>query len=683
MLLIPSRRLSLFLLSSFLLAGLFRITIAEERSPAPSAPQKNAPQSLDPSSLRMLNDVKVLASDDYEGRGVGTDGLNLAADYITQQFTKAGLNVTAENGDAYQDFEINDGSRLGSPNTLTLHGPNGKDLALKYDRDFRTCAFGGSGTFDAPLVFVGYGIAASEASYDDYADIDVKGKVVLIMRRNPKQADPHGPFAVAHGISRHAALTTKVSQAFSHGAAAVLIVNDPYTGRTGSTELLQQVETAEKQAAAAKEKLEAAQPATDELKHQLIQAQDHLRQVKAILAEYVADPLMEFGYGGTRSGKSIPCFQITIEACHQILLESTGGSLEELEAQIDKSGQPSSRELKGWSAQGQASVEPIRIPVKNVIGVLAGEGPHRDETIIIGAHYDHLGRGGEGSLASPATAGEIHNGADDNASGTAGLLELARRLAQLKPLPRRIVFIAFTGEERGLLGSVQYAESPLFPLDQTIAMFNMDMIGRMEENKLVVFGTGTSSRWDALVDRLAKQDHIEVSKKPEGFGPSDHATFYGKEIPVLHLFTGTHSDYHRPSDDWEKINAPDMKRIIDFLEAIVLDTAREPERPDYIKIAGTASIDRAGSRPYFGSIPDFGKEAEGYALQGVSPDSPAEKAGLKGGDVIIQIGTHRVGGLDDFDLALRNYKPGEQVDVVILRDGQKKTLHVTLSTPRG
>ncbi|WP_437224156.1 M28 family peptidase [Planctomicrobium sp. SH661] len=641
-------------------------------------------EELSPSARQMLEDVKILASDEFEGRGVGTEGLNKAAAYIAEQFEKAGLIVTADQGDPYQEFEINDGARLGEPNLLTLHGPDGKTIELKYDQDFRTCAFGGSGKFDAPVVFVGYGIDAPDVEYSDFAGVDIKDKVVIIMRRNPLQNDPHGPFAVGHGISRHAALTTKVSQAFTRGAVAVLIVNDPMTGTTKKQELSEQVEKARQQVIEVAQKMTEVGAKADDFLNELRHALDHLKQVQSIHSEHVADPLMAFGYGGSRSGKSIPCFQITQEVCNQMLLSATGNNLAEIETQIDESNRPMSRPLAGWTASGEATVNIVKVPVKNVIGVLEGEGPLSQETIVVGAHFDHLGRGAEGSLASGNDVKEIHNGADDNASGTAGLLELARRLAKRdRPLPRRIVFIAFTGEERGLLGSVNYVDSPLFPLEQTVAMFNMDMIGRMEENKLVVFGTGTSGRWDPLVDSLATAGGLDVSKKPEGFGPSDHSSFYGKDIPVLHLFTGTHSDYHRPSDDWEKINAADMERVIGFLETIVLETAVADTRPDFIKVKGTATLERTGSRPYFGSIPDFGKEADGYAIQGVSPDSPADKAGLKGGDVIIRIGENRVGGLDDFDLALRNYKPGEQVKVVVLRAGQEVTLNVTLSTPRG
>jgi len=638
-------------------------------------------EELSPAAARMLDDVKRLASDDWEGRGIGTAGLEKAANFIADQFRQAGLNVTAEGGDPFQEFEINDGARLGPDNSLRIFGPDGQDLDLKIDRDFRPCAFGAAGKFEAPVVFLGYGIEAPDLHYNDYENMDVTGKVALILRRNPQQSNPHGPFAVAHGVSRHAALTTKLSQAFAHGAAAVLIVNDPFTGRHEREELQAQLEKARQTLKTLEDKaIGSGTPSSEETK-ELQQARDHLAQVQQIFDALQTDPLMPFGYGGTRTGKSIPVLQISQVAANRLVEHVLGKDLTQVEAEIDATGKPLSRELPGWIASGTTDVQIVKVPVKNVIGVLEGTGPHAEETIVIGAHFDHLGRGGEGSLAGAST--EIHNGADDNASGTAGLLQLARRLGGRKqPLPRRLVFIAFTGEERGLLGSQHYVGSPVFPLDKTIAMFNLDMIGRMEDHKLIVFGTGTSSRWNDLVDVFAARCGLTLSKKPEGFGPSDQAEFYGQHIPVLHLFTGTHSDYHRPSDDWEHINAPGMAQIIDFLELLVLATAGTDERPDYLNVPGMASLERTGSRPYFGSIPEFGKEAEGYALQGVVAGSPAEKAGLKAGDVIIQLNSDRIGGLDDFDLALRKYSAGEQIEVTVLRDGQKIPLKVTLATPK-
>ncbi|QDT32560.1 M28 family peptidase [Thalassoglobus polymorphus] len=634
---------------------------------------KVAAKETSEAERRLLDDVKKLASDEWEGRGVGTEGLKKAAKFIAESFRDAGLDVSAAGGDPFQEFEIVDGAKLGSPNSLTLTGPDGKTISLEMGKNFEVCSFGGSGKIEGELVFAGYGIVATDLEYDEYDSIDVKDKIVIVMRRNPKQSDPHGPFAVGHGISRHAGLTTKLSRAFSNGAKGVIFVNDPYTVNSEKEQLEEQVE----KAAAQVSKLEKENGDKSELET----ARTHLSQVKEILAKHVADKLMEFGYGGTRSGKSPATFHISQDVCNEILKPTLGKTLSEIEAQIDETGEPFSRPLEGWKVSGQAALKIIRVPVKNVIGVLEGQGPHSDETIVIGAHFDHLGRGGAGSLAANST--EIHNGADDNASGTAGLMEIARRLGERKdPLPRRVVFIAFNGEERGLLGANEYVDNPIFPLEKTVAMFNMDMIGRLDENKLTIFGTGTSKVWDAMLDKSTEGTGIELIKKTEGFGPSDHAAFYGKKIPVLHFFTGIHEDYHRPGDDWEKLNVPGMAKIIEILEKVVLETAEAEVRPDYISIPGTASLARSGSRPYFGSIPDFGENTEGYAISGVSPGSPADKGKLKGGDVIVELDGRKIGGLDDFDLALRDFRPGQQISVTVQRDSKKVELKVTLGTPK-
>ncbi|MEW4530256.1 M28 family peptidase [Maioricimonas sp. JC845] len=640
-------------------------------------------ERIEEASSRLLGDVKFLASDELEGRGVGTEGLDKAAEYIRDAFAAAGLDVTVEGGDAYQEFEVIDGAKLTEPNVLTLNGPDGESITLELGKDFTVASFGGAGVFDAPIVFCGYGIEAKELEYDSFAGVDVKDKVVVIMRRTPQQANPHGLFAAGHGGSRHAALRTKVSNAFQHGAAAVLFVNDPYSGRNEAEQLQTQLKKAADEVVAVAVKIAEAEgdtPPADLLK-ELRERTNHYRQVQEQVETHNDDTLMEFGYGGTRGGKSIPILHITQDVCDRMLKSSLGKSLAEIEAEIDETGEPQSALLSGWKAEGQTSFELVRVPVRNVIGVLEGSGPHADETIVIGAHYDHVGLGGEGSLAPGVK--EVHNGADDNASGTAALIELARRLgARKKPLPRRLVFIAFTGEERGLLGSAHYVREPVFPLESTVAMFNMDMVGRLDGEKLTVFGAGTSSKWEELLDRLGESSGLELVRKPEGFGPSDHSSFYAKEIPVIHLFTGTHTDYHRPSDDWDKLNVRGMARIVDLLEAMVVEVASADERPDYVAIKGKASLARSGSRPYFGSIPDFGTEAEGYAISGVSPESPAAKGGLKGGDVIIRMGGQPVGSLDDFDLALRKFSPGQEVEVVVLRDKNEVKLKVTLAAPR-
>ncbi|MCA9072267.1 MAG: M20/M25/M40 family metallo-hydrolase, partial [Planctomycetaceae bacterium] len=535
------------------------------------------------------------------------------------------------------------------------------------------------------LVFLGYAIETDDFN-EIPKDLDLKGKVAVIMRRNPQQGNPHGPFASAHGgVSRHAALSSKLSNAFRGGAVAVLFVNEPYTDKHNADELANQIDKATKQLAEVTKQLNQADPeekdklAAVKKKHQ--EAERYLKTLQGRVKSAETDELMKFGYGGDGRKKSIPVFHIKQEVADKLLKPSLGKTLAELEAAIDEDLKPRSAVLKGWHAKGVASVEQVSSEVKNVIGVLEGEGPLANETIVIGAHYDHVGMGGSGSLAPGSN--EVHNGADDNASGTVSLLELARRFGSMKEKPsRRLVFIAFTAEERGLIGSNHYVKNPVFPLKDTIAMFNMDMVGRLRDEKLTVFGTGTAKRWKPLMEELSKEHQFHFTFQPEGLRPSDHAKFYSEKIPVLHFFTNTHRDYHRPTDDWDKINVPGMYRVVDLLEDVVQATLNNKERPQYVQVKGTAKIERNGSRPYFGSIPDFGTNAEGYAISGVAPGSPSDKAGLKGGDVIIQIGKQKIGSLDDFDLALRKFKPGDQVDVTVMRKDKKVTLKVVLDKPR-
>ncbi|QDT28280.1 Aminopeptidase YwaD precursor [Gimesia panareensis] len=673
---------SLLLLCGISLSLMTSDSIARAETPTKKSAAKAKADSDSPGALRMLDAIKYLASDELEGRGVDTRGINLAADYIVKEFKAAGLDVTTVEEGAFQKFTINTGSKLGPANELQLAGPDGKTIPLVYDKDFRSCSFGGSGKFDAELVFCGYGIDAKDAKYNDYANVDVKDKVVIIMRRTPQQGEKDSPFAGAHGISRYAALRYKVSTAFGKGAKAILFVNDYYSTQENKKEAKDLEQDAIEELITATENWEkASADKRDNADVNLKKALLDVQQARKKLKEARFDRLMEFGYAGSGDGRSIPIAHITIEKCNELFKDAGKPTLQELEGKIDEQLKPESFELPQWKAKGEISVKQIRTEVKNIIGVLEGKGPHADETIVIGAHYDHVGYGGEGSLAPGST--DVHNGADDNASGTVALIELARKLAARKePLPRRLVFIAFTGEERGLIGSAHYVKNPIFDLKNTVAMLNMDMVGRLTDDKLTVFGTGTAPRWKKLVEETAKDYDFKLSLKPEGFGPSDHSSFYGKQIPVLHLFTGTHSDYHRPSDDWDKINIPGMERIVSFLEEIAIATAENPERPQYVKIERPAPTMRSGNRPYFGSIPDFGGEGPGYHISGASPGSPADKAGLKAGDAIIKMGKTKIDGLDDFDLALRMFSPGDEVDVTVLREGKRVKLTVKLGKPK-
>lgn len=641
-------------------------------------------ESIPEAKVRLLDDAKYLASDELEGRGVGTNGLTVAANFVRDQFAKAGLAVDRVNGGAFQKFDLISGAKLTEPNSLQFLGPNNETIDLKMGTDFEVCSFGGTGPIEGDVVFCGYGVESKDDGYDDFAGIDVAGKVLIVLRRTPRQAD----MKAAHSLMRHADLRSKMSQAAAHKAAAVLFVNDVYAGRKAAEKRREDVAKANEKVAAAAEELVAVDPAnsdkTTEARNALVATVNQLKAVRKSAETSNDDALMKFGYAGHGDSKPMPpAFHITQKQANK-LLSGLGKTLEDLETAIDEDFKPRSAVIPGWKVRGTLSMEKVRTDVFNVIGVIDGEGPLADETVIIGAHYDHVGRGGQNSLAPGST--DIHNGADDNASGTVALIELARRFAkaaEVKKPARRIVFMAFTGEELGLLGSARYCREPVFPLEKTVAMLNMDMVGRLkDDNKLIVYGTGTSPRWEPELKEFNGDDGFKLVFKPEGFGPSDHSSFYAKKIPVLHFFTGEHPDYHRPTDDWDKLNIEGIARVVDLIQKIATKTIETTERPPYVEVKGTAQPTRGGTRPYFGSIPEFGNEEPGYAISGSAPGSPAEKGGLKGGDRVVKFGGTPVANLDDFDAALRKFKSGDQVDVVVVRDKQEVTLKVTLDPPK-
>jgi hypothetical protein len=390
------------------------------------------------------------------------------------------------------------------------------------------------------------------------------------------------------------------------------------------------------------------------------------------------DALMAFERAGDGSEKrTMPVLHVRRSAIAPVIEAGLGRGLPAVEQAIDDRLEPQSAALSGWRIRGRVAIERKEAESRNVLAILPGTGGQ--ETVVLGAHYDHLGFGGPNSAAPGETA--VHHGADDNASGTAMLVEVARILAAEGPFPRTILFAAFSGEERGLLGSAHYTANAAVPLPDTAAMVNLDMVGRLEGDKVIVHGTGTGTGLDALVDRLVAAHEFEVAKEPGGFGPSDHSSFYARKIPVLHLFTGSHSDYHRPTDTADKINYAGMVRLTRLVADLVKELATAPERPAYIEVA-SKMFARGGDRPYFGSIPDFGKPGKGYAITGVTKDSPAARGGLQGGDVIVRLGDSAVTGLEDFDSALRKHKGGDTIPVVVLRAGAEVTLQVTLAPPK-
>jgi len=341
------------------------------------------------------------------------------------------------------------------------------------------------------------------------------------------------------------------------------------------------------------------------------------------------------------------------------------------------------------TAQLHAETRPHWAEARNVAALLPGSDPDlANEIVVVGAHYDHLGMGGPGSLAPGEVV--VHNGADDNASGTAALLEVARSLAD-GPAPRRpVLFLAFSGEERGLLGSGHFVAAPTLSLDAAVGMLNMDMVGRLRENRLTVFGVGTAPEWPSLLEgaNASLAAPFELITSPDGYGPSDHSSFYGAGIPVLHFFTNTHAEYHRPDDDVATLEMDGLERVALLVSALTADLAgvesgaavqdlslveTEPPEP---------SEGGRGYGPYFGSIPDMSSQDYGVRLTGVREGSPADAAGLEGGDVIVGFGGSEVSDIYTYTYALRELNPGDPVDVIVMRDGRRMTLQAVLGERR-
>ncbi|MGO9492556.1 MAG: M28 family peptidase, partial [Terracidiphilus sp.] len=470
-------------------------------------------------------------------------------------------------------------------------------------------------------VFVGYGASADEFQYDDYAGVDVKDKIVVLLRYEPETFSAK----TGHqGLTQHSQLVTKAINARNHGAKAVIFVNGK-------------------------------------------------------LADSEEDSLMRFGGVSGPEDVGIMLLQVKNSVADS-WFKAAGKSLAEVQQQINASGKPASFAFPATLQLALTiDIEQTHARVDNVLAYLPGKS---DQYIIIGAHYDHLGRGDSNSLA-PSQIGQIHPGADDNASGTAGVLELARLFAPLKgQLDRGILFMNFSGEELGLLGSAYWVKNPTMPLDHCVAMINMDMIGRIRDNKIFIGGVGTGSTFVPILEAAQKKADFKIEYSPGGYSASDHTSFVASKIPVLFFFSGLHADYHKPSDTWDKINAASAAQLLNMVADVMLQLASAPQPPQFVVVAGEKPMGGisggGGYGPYFGSIPDFGEVKDGVRFSDVRPGSPAAKAGLKAGDILVQFGDKPIHNLYDFTDALRRSKVGQTVEVKVLRDGQPLTVSVTL-----
>jgi hypothetical protein len=571
------------------------------------------------SAERYQQRVTYLASDDLAGRASGSPGLEKAADYIAAQFRELGLKPGGERDSYFQPFEITTGVEFGPANTLRIDG-----VSLKRDGDFVPIAFSDAGSVAAPVVFAGYGITAPELHWDDYAGLDVKGKIVVVLRHEPQEMDPASPFDGTN-FTRHATFINKAINARQHQARGILFITDPA---------------------------------------------NHAKEM---------DVVGEATRGAESDNTGIAALHVR-QAPILAAFQKAGKDLAAIQREMDRDLKPQSFEAPAIRVEFSSDVTRVRKTVRNVMATLAGSDPLlRNEWIVIGAHYDHLGLGDRHSM-TPSAIGQIHHGADDNASGSAGVLEFAAAASRNpQAFKRSLLFITFAGEELGLLGSGHFVNRPPIPLEKITAMLNFDMIGRVKDNRLFMGGVGTAAPFKNWLEEGRQSVGLTLDYSESGNASSDHASFAGKHVPVLFFFSGLHSDYHRPSDTADKINVGGAIQTVSLAYLTALRIANEPVRLSFVEVdeprrggGGT------GYGVYFGSVPDFRDDLKGVLFSDVRAGSPAGKAGLKAGDLMIEFDQKPIQNLYDFTYALQSKKAGDIVEVVVERGGQKVRVNVTL-----
>lgn len=567
------------------------------------------------SSSNLLTHLRYLASDKLKGRGNGSAELDQAARYIAGQFEKYGLKPAGENSTYFQEFELGIGRRLGGMNGIVFR-PIDEHFDLHMGRDYVPLTYGSQTTVVGPVVFAGHGITAPELGYDDYQDLDVRDKIVLVFEDEPDGSSRNYVFG-GKEVTPYATSLHKILNAKSRGAKAI-ILSPKENSASGMSE------------------------------------------VAAIDPRQVAD----LGIHAVRIRGEIG----------DRLLRTAGRDPVEILRWINSHPSPYSFSLD-FDASVSIEVLGVRRVVRNVIGFVPGQS---DQVIVIGAHYDHLGLGEKTSLA-PELIGQIHNGADDNASGTAGLLTLAENYAGTRPR-RGLLFIAFAGEELGLLGSRYYTEHPTYPLKRTNAMINLDMIGR-SDGDLLIGGVGTSVYFKGILDELQGSSSLHFTYSDSLQGSSDHLSFLAQKIPVLFFFSGLHSDYHRPSDDWERIDLVRTEEILGVVSGMLgrlmmLDGALE-----YVDITVDQQQKRIAGRrdrPRFGVFPDMSWNLGGVRFNEIVNGAPAQKSGVRAGDILIRFDRQKIENLNRFLRILQTKTPGDEVEVVLLREAKivQTTVHL-------
>lgn len=570
--------------------------------------------------------VSYLASDELEGRMTGSKGAGLAAGYIAENFRRASLKPPPGMKDYFEEFQFTSSIKLApQSNHLEISAGENQDKSnYQVDKDFRPLSFTTNGEAEGEVVFAGYGLTArsgEKEEYDSYAGLDVKDKIVLALRYTPEEVDVDRK----RELNLYAGLRYKAMLAREQGAKALLVVTGPKSPNAGE--------------------------------------------------------LAALSFDNSLAGSGIVAASISLEVAEK-MFAAAGKNLEEVQSQLDVENPhfEGSFPLTNVKLKISTGIRRVNQPDRNVLGFLESANPQTDsEYIVIGAHYDHLGKGeADGSLAGKEEAGQIHNGADDNASGTALVLELASYLSDqvarngLK-LKRNLVFALWSGEETGLVGSSNFVKHPPLSLKNIAAYLNFDMVGRLRDNKLVMQGVGSSSVWKKLLEEENKTFGFGLVQQEDPYLPTDVTSFYLLEIPVINFFTGSHEDYHRPTDDADKINYSGLEEITLYAGQILMHVEEDSERPIYVKVENKSgsSGQRESLRAYLGTIPDYtAEDISGVMLSGVRAGAPADKAGLKGGDVIVEFAGQKIANIYDYTYALNAVKINVPVVVVVDRNGK-------------
>ncbi len=572
-------------------------------------------QDTDITVKELKEHVYFLASDSLEGRKPGTKGGRIAGEYIRNSFIEAGLAPLGADG--FQYFNVTTNVEPGSENELIVNG----DIA-NYDEDYKLLNFSSNALVDAPVVFAGYGFTIDHDSlkWNDYKDIDVEGKWVMILRGDPEPELDNSLF-ISYAGDRDKLLTARDNK-----AAGVLFVN----GTNTSAE----------------------------------------------------DKLMASTFNRVTASAGLPAINISRRIADSILM---GQTIEAIEKETIDTKQSIVFETDS-KVIATTDLNRVEVETQNVVAIIKGNDPIlKDQYIVIGAHYDHLGMGGHGSGSRMPDTIAVHNGADDNASGVAAVIEIAEKLNHNRELLKRsIVLMAFGAEEMGLLGSQYFTNNPLVGLKDIALMVNFDMIGRLDSIKRVITisGTGTAENMVEILSKHEENSDIKFNHSPEGYGASDHASFYGAGVPVMFFFTGAHEDYHTPDDDPDRINYAGEKDIVDFAYDVIFDIANRDDRLVY-KEAGPkvaqSGRGRGGLKVKFGIMPDFASTAnDGLGVGGVTPGGPGYIAGMKKGDKIVAIEGMPVTNIYDYIARLKVLKPGQRVSVDIIRNDEKVILMILL-----